>query len=169
MTRLPISAEQILARTAAKFKIPYSLSTVATETPETVGPLADGMAWFQLYPPRDPAIRKDLLARAQQAGFTDSEVGRKREELEAQVYVLIEARASGEACAAVAAQVFLAAERDGHLLELLPRDGVLAFGDQRVDPRFVRIEQASPRTCRDATAAGRTTICHRQQIRRRRR
>ena len=63
-------AELILARTAAKFRIPYSLSTVATETPETVGPLADGMGWFQLYPPRDPAIRKDLLARAKQAGFT---------------------------------------------------------------------------------------------------
>ncbi len=63
-------AELILARTAAKFQIPYALSTVATEAPETVGPLANGMAWFQLYPPRDPAIRKDLLARAKAAGFT---------------------------------------------------------------------------------------------------
>ena len=63
-------AELILARTAAKFRIPYSLSTVATETPEDVGPLAAGMGWFQLYPPRDPGVRADLLQRAKAAGFT---------------------------------------------------------------------------------------------------
>jgi L-lactate dehydrogenase (cytochrome) len=63
-------AENILARAAARFRIPYSLSTVATQAPETIGPLADGMGWFQLYPPRDPAIRRDLLQRAKDAGFT---------------------------------------------------------------------------------------------------
>ncbi|MCB1744811.1 MAG: alpha-hydroxy-acid oxidizing protein [Gammaproteobacteria bacterium] len=63
-------AERILARSAARYRIPFSLSTVATETPETIGPLADGMAWFQLYPPRNPEIRRDLLARAADAGFT---------------------------------------------------------------------------------------------------
>jgi L-lactate dehydrogenase (cytochrome) len=62
--------EKILARTAAKYRFPYSLSTVATEAPETIGPLAGGMGWFQLYPPRDPQIRRDLLQRAQTAGFT---------------------------------------------------------------------------------------------------
>ena len=63
-------AENILARAAAKFRIPYSLSTVATQSPETIGPLADGMGWFQLYPPRDPGIRRDLLQRVKAAGFT---------------------------------------------------------------------------------------------------
>lgn len=63
-------AEHILAKTAAKYRIPYSLSTVATEAPETVGPLTDGMGWFQLYPPRDLGVRRDLLTRAKEAGFT---------------------------------------------------------------------------------------------------
>lgn len=63
-------AENILAKAAAKFRIPYSLSTVATQSPETIGPLADGMGWFQLYPPRDPGIRRDLLQRVKAAGFT---------------------------------------------------------------------------------------------------
>lgn len=63
-------AENILAKAAAKFRIPYSLSTVATQSPETIGPLAEGMGWFQLYPPRDPGIRRDLLDRVKAAGFT---------------------------------------------------------------------------------------------------
>ena len=63
-------AEKILAQTAAKFRIPYGLSTVATQGPEEIGPLADGMGWFQLYPPRDPGIRRDLLERAKATGFT---------------------------------------------------------------------------------------------------
>lgn len=63
-------AENILAKAAAKYRIPYSLSTVATQAPETIGPLAKGMGWFQLYPPRDPGVRRDLLARAKAAGFT---------------------------------------------------------------------------------------------------
>lgn len=62
--------EKMLAKTAAKYGIPYCLSTVATETPETIGPLVDGMGWFQLYPPNDRDIRRDLLARFEEAGFT---------------------------------------------------------------------------------------------------
>jgi len=62
--------EKMLASTAAGYGIPYCLSTVATETPETIGPLVDGNGWFQLYPPNDAAIRRDLLARAKDAGFT---------------------------------------------------------------------------------------------------
>lgn len=62
--------EKMLAKTAANYGIPYCLSTVATETPETIGPLVDGMGWFQLYPPNDRDIRRDLLARFEEAGFT---------------------------------------------------------------------------------------------------
>ncbi|MBT3342619.1 MAG: alpha-hydroxy-acid oxidizing protein [Gemmatimonadetes bacterium] len=78
-------AERILARTAAKYRLPYALSTVATEAPETIGPLADGMGWFQLYPPRRAEIRRDLLLRARDNGFTtmlvtaDVPIGSRRE------------------------------------------------------------------------------------------
>jgi len=62
--------EKMLAKTAASYGIPYCLSTVATETPETIGPLVNGKGWFQLYPPNDPEIRRDLLKRIKEAGFT---------------------------------------------------------------------------------------------------
>jgi L-lactate dehydrogenase (cytochrome) len=62
--------EIILAEAAGHHRIPYSLSTVATETPETIGPLTNGMGWFQLYPPRKPDMRRDLLQRAADSGFT---------------------------------------------------------------------------------------------------
>ncbi|WP_019954080.1 alpha-hydroxy acid oxidase [Yoonia vestfoldensis] len=62
-------AEQMLARTAAREKIPYTLSTVASQLPEDVGPPAGDQGWFQLYPPRDPVIRDDILSRAKGAGF----------------------------------------------------------------------------------------------------
>lgn len=62
-------AEQMLARTAAREGIPYTLSTVASQMPEDVGPHTGGQGWFQLYPPRDPEIRKDILNRAKASGF----------------------------------------------------------------------------------------------------
>lgn len=63
-------ADTALAQTAAKARIPYVVSTVATTSPEAAGALAEGMGWFQLYPPRDATIRKDLLERASGAGLT---------------------------------------------------------------------------------------------------
>ncbi len=62
-------AEHILAQAAARYSIPYCLSTVATETPETIGPLVGNMGWFQLYPPKEKAIRADILSRAKNNGF----------------------------------------------------------------------------------------------------
>ncbi|MBX2884493.1 MAG: alpha-hydroxy-acid oxidizing protein [Granulosicoccus sp.] len=61
--------EHMLADTASRYRIPYCLSTVATETPETIGPVVDDMGWFQLYPPNDPEMRRDLLARAKDSGM----------------------------------------------------------------------------------------------------
>ncbi len=61
--------EHYLAATAQRMQIPYCLSTVATETPETVGPAVGEMGWFQLYPPKDAEIRDSLLERAKNAGF----------------------------------------------------------------------------------------------------
>lgn len=62
-------AERVLARTAAAAGIPYTLSTVASQTPEDVGPVMGQHGWFQMYPPRDPDIRTDMLNRARAAGF----------------------------------------------------------------------------------------------------
>ena len=62
-------AERILARAAAEANIPYSLATVASQTPEDVQSALGPHAWFQLYPPRDPEIRADMLKRAETAGF----------------------------------------------------------------------------------------------------
>jgi L-lactate dehydrogenase (cytochrome) len=62
-------AEQALGRLAVAERIPYGLSTVATRLPEEIGPLAGDRGWFQLYPPTDPDIRRDLLRRARQSGF----------------------------------------------------------------------------------------------------
>lgn len=63
-------AEGHLARAAARANIPYSISTVATQSPEDIAPHLGAHAWFQMYPPRDPDIRRDMLARAKAAGFT---------------------------------------------------------------------------------------------------
>jgi L-lactate dehydrogenase (cytochrome) len=63
-------ADEALALTAAERRIPYVLSTVATERPEVAGPNAGGMGWFQLYPPRDEGIRSSMLERAAASGFT---------------------------------------------------------------------------------------------------
>lgn len=62
-------AEMLLAQTASNYQIPYCLSTVAAQTPEAVGSHVGEMGWFQLYPPRDPKIRTDLLKRAKDNGF----------------------------------------------------------------------------------------------------
>ncbi|NOD34701.1 MULTISPECIES: alpha-hydroxy acid oxidase [unclassified Ruegeria] len=62
-------AERLLAQAAAEEGIPYALSTVASQSPEDLAPHLGPNAWFQLYPPRDPDIRKDMLGRAHQAGF----------------------------------------------------------------------------------------------------
>ncbi len=62
-------AEVILAKTAVKYNIPFTLSTLATETPETVGPHVGEVGWFQLYPPREPELRNKILRRAWDHGF----------------------------------------------------------------------------------------------------
>lgn len=63
-------AERLLAAAAAKAEIPYGLSTVAAQTPETLAPVLGKHGWFQMYPPRDAGIRTDMLKRAKDAGFS---------------------------------------------------------------------------------------------------
>jgi len=62
-------AEMMLAETSKAFNIPYCLSTVAAETPETLSPYIGNNGWFQLYPPREPELRRKILRRAKDAGF----------------------------------------------------------------------------------------------------
>ena len=63
-------ADADLAAAAAARRIPYCMSTVSTTSPEVAGPAADGMGWFQLYPPREPDMRADIIERAGASGFT---------------------------------------------------------------------------------------------------
>jgi L-lactate dehydrogenase (cytochrome) len=63
-------AEGMLARAAAKANIPFGLSTVASQKPEDLQGDLGQHAWFQMYPPRDPDIRQDMLNRAKAAGFS---------------------------------------------------------------------------------------------------
>jgi L-lactate dehydrogenase (cytochrome) len=78
-------AERLLARSAAKAGLPYTLSTVASRTPEDLQGVIGEHGWFQLYPPRDEDIRRDMLTRAKAAGFktlvltVDVPVGSRRE------------------------------------------------------------------------------------------
>ena len=62
-------AELILARAADRLQLPFCLSTVATETPERVGPLVGEQGWFQLYPPKSLELAFKILDRAKQSGF----------------------------------------------------------------------------------------------------
>ncbi|WP_420014078.1 alpha-hydroxy acid oxidase [Tateyamaria sp.] len=62
-------AERHLARAAKLLNIPYTLSTVAAASPEDVQAELGPNAWFQMYPPRDEEIRRDMLRRAKAAGF----------------------------------------------------------------------------------------------------
>lgn len=63
-------AEPMLAQATAQAGLPYTLSTVASRSPEALAPHIGPHAWFQLYPPKDPEIRQDVLNRARAAGFS---------------------------------------------------------------------------------------------------
>jgi len=63
------NSERILARAAKEHNIPYTLSTVATITLEESRQIAGENAWFQLYTPQEPEVRKDLLRRCREAGY----------------------------------------------------------------------------------------------------
>ena len=63
-------AEKILSQMCKRTGIPYTLSTVATQTPEDISPYIGENGWFQLYPPRNPETLDDMLKRIQEAGFS---------------------------------------------------------------------------------------------------
>jgi isopentenyl diphosphate isomerase/L-lactate dehydrogenase-like FMN-dependent dehydrogenase len=62
-------AENILAEAAKAHNIPYTLSTVATVSLEKIHEIAGDNAWFQLYTPKEPHVRADVLRRCEVAGY----------------------------------------------------------------------------------------------------
>lgn len=57
------NAPEILAKSAAKHDIPYTLSTVSTSSIERIADVSEGKAWFQLYHPTENRLRDDILNR----------------------------------------------------------------------------------------------------------
>jgi len=58
-----------LARAAAGFGIPFTLSTLSTTRLEDLPTRAGGRLWMQLYVMRNRAIAEDIMARAAAAGY----------------------------------------------------------------------------------------------------
>lgn len=75
----------VLARVAARWGIPFSLSTVSTVRLEEVAKRAGGRLWMQLYVMKDRAIARDIMQRAAACGYealiftTDANVFGNRE------------------------------------------------------------------------------------------
>ncbi len=81
-------ADLMLARLAARYKIPHGVSTVASTPLEQIIETAQGHAWFQLYFSGDGAGTFKLVERAKSAGYQTlvltvdvPEVGRRPREL----------------------------------------------------------------------------------------
>ena len=81
-------ADLMLARLAARYRVPHGVSTVASTPMEQILETAEGHAWFQLYYSGDGVGTFKLVERAKQAGFKTlvltvdvPEVGRRPREL----------------------------------------------------------------------------------------
>jgi len=61
--------ELAVARVAARYGLPYCLSTLSTRSIEEVSAVSTGPKWFQVYVWRDRELVKDMLARAQHEGY----------------------------------------------------------------------------------------------------
>ncbi|MBY6069480.1 alpha-hydroxy-acid oxidizing protein [Leisingera aquaemixtae] len=81
-------ADLMLARLAARYRVPHGVSTVASTPLETILEAAEGYAWFQLYFSGDGTGTFKLAERARAAGYQTlvltvdvPEVGRRPREL----------------------------------------------------------------------------------------
>ena len=78
-------ADLAIARAAAAYGIPYTLSTMATTSIERMAEAVQGRLWFQLYVLRDKGLNEKLVDRAAAAGYdtlvvtVDLPAGGKRE------------------------------------------------------------------------------------------
>ncbi|MEE3100530.1 MAG: alpha-hydroxy acid oxidase, partial [Pseudomonadota bacterium] len=135
--------------------IPFTLSTVAAESIETVAADhaaaggAPGGAWFQLYAPTQAEMRRDLVARAQAAGAgalvvtVDVPVGSRRERQRRARVAMPPALSLGLA------------------LDLARRPAWVAATLRHGIPRFANLlPYASPAETADITAFLRTSLSH---------
>ncbi len=81
-------ADLMLARLAAKYRVPHGVSTVASTPMEKILEVSEGHAWFQLYFSGDGVGTFKLVERAKTAGYQTlvltvdvPEVGRRTREL----------------------------------------------------------------------------------------
>jgi 4-hydroxymandelate oxidase len=65
-----LDAEEATARAASAERTIFCASTVSNCSLETIALASNGPRWFQLYVYRDKAITRDLVARAEAAGYT---------------------------------------------------------------------------------------------------
>jgi L-lactate dehydrogenase (cytochrome) len=63
------AGELAVARSAATRGLPYTLSTMATRSIEEVATASDGPKWFQVYVWRDRGLVREMLDRADRAGY----------------------------------------------------------------------------------------------------
>jgi L-lactate dehydrogenase (cytochrome) len=61
--------ERAVARAAEKAGLIYTLSTLATVSPENIAEVANGPRWFQLYVWKDRSITTDIIERVKASGF----------------------------------------------------------------------------------------------------
>jgi len=61
--------ELAVARAAARAGIPFTLSTLATRSIEDVAAVSGGPKWFQVYVWRDRGLVREMIGRAERAGF----------------------------------------------------------------------------------------------------
>jgi L-lactate dehydrogenase (cytochrome) len=61
--------ELAVARAAARIGVPYTLSTMATRSIEQVAECSPGPKWFQVYVWRDRGLVRQMIARAEEAGY----------------------------------------------------------------------------------------------------
>jgi (S)-mandelate dehydrogenase len=61
-------ADLMLARAAARFDVPYIMSSASCDSIEAAMAEAPKTTWFQIYGTRDPAITLDLVRRAKALG-----------------------------------------------------------------------------------------------------
>jgi len=61
--------ELAVARVAADVGLPYTLSSLATRSIEEVAQVSNGPKWFQVYVWKDRGIVKEMVGRAQAAGY----------------------------------------------------------------------------------------------------
>ena len=61
--------ELTVAKVAARRNLPYSLSTMGTRSIEEVAAVSDGPKWFQVYVWKDRGLVKEMIQRAEAAGY----------------------------------------------------------------------------------------------------